>query len=54
MAKPVASTPVLEGKEAKQFIEKIHANSHNKVGIVPTPKLGEVKALIAQYRKNKK
>jgi hypothetical protein len=54
MAKPVASTPVLQGKEAKQFIENIHADSHKKVGIVPTPKLDEVKALLSQYRNNEK
>jgi len=54
MARPIAATPVLTGKEATHFINTIHENSNKPVGPVPTPKLGNAQKLIKQYSEHGK
>jgi hypothetical protein len=39
MALPIGQTPVLKGKEAKRFCEKLKREESQKVGLVPTPNL---------------
>jgi|ERR1035437_654779 hypothetical protein len=52
MAKPIAATPVLTGKEAIRFVAKMHENAKKPVGPIPTPKLGEAEELIKQSQLN--
>ena len=54
MARPIAATPELKGKEATSFITKIHENANKTVGIVPTPKLENAQKLIERYSINGK
>lgn len=49
MALPIAATPILEGKEAANFLNKIKADLKKPVTYKPTPKLGQVKELIKTY-----
>lgn len=46
MAKPIGATPVLTGKEAEEFLKKVHEDSERKVTLVPTPKLEKACELI--------
>jgi hypothetical protein len=39
MAKPVVATPSLSGREATDFLIKVHKNASKPVGLTPTPKL---------------
>ncbi|MEW6349445.1 MAG: hypothetical protein AB1646_10320 [Thermodesulfobacteriota bacterium] len=43
MAIPIAPTPVLEGEEAEKFWSKVEAEKDQRVGLVPTPKLEELR-----------
>ena len=33
MAKPIKETPILSGKEAEQFFDKVHKNESKKVPV---------------------
>lgn len=39
MATPIAPTPTLRGKAARDFTRKIEKEQYDLVGLVPTPKL---------------
>lgn len=39
MATPIAPTPILKGKAARDFMRKIEKEQYNLVGLLPTPKL---------------
>jgi hypothetical protein len=53
MAKPIAATPVLTGREANEFIIRMHKEASNKVGLSPTLKLENANKLIEQYSSKK-
>ena len=53
MALPIGVTPVLEGKEAMEFLERIERDLKTPVGLTPTPKLDEAIKLIQDYGKNR-
>ena len=54
MAKPIAATPVLKGRQAMAFMAMIHKDAENPVGRIPTPKLAEAQELIKQYSEHGK
>ncbi|MEN6615328.1 MAG: hypothetical protein ABFD12_02125 [Syntrophorhabdus sp.] len=55
MALPIACTPVLRGKIAKQFLEQIKAQENDRKPLVPTPNLDAVReAILADARTKKK
>lgn len=41
MATPIAPTPILKGKAAREFERKVAEGLRHPVGLVPTPKLEE-------------
>ncbi len=43
MAIPITPTPVLEGEEAEKFWSKVEAEKNQKLGLVPTPKLEQLR-----------
>ena len=49
MAKPIAPTPVLTGKEAAQFLTMIHENSKKPANLTPTPKLEQAYDLVKKH-----
>lgn len=46
MALPIAPTPILEGKEASDFLKKLEEGRKNKKPLVSTPKLNQVREMI--------
>jgi hypothetical protein len=55
MATHIAPTPVLEGKEAADFLKKIAREQDEKAPLTPTPKLQEVREkILANARSGKK
>ena len=46
MSSIIKATPVLNKKESKRFLKKIEEGLKNPVGLVPTPKLEEVRKRI--------
>lgn len=50
MATPIAATPVLRGRAAADFLERLYANEGKKVGPVPTPKIWRITATKAERR----
>jgi len=47
------STPTLYGEDAVNFIKKVDLEANQKVGLVPTPKLGlAVKKVQTQFNTN--
>lgn len=53
MAQPIGATPVLTGKEAAEFITKLHKDVKKPVGLIPTPKLKEARKLIDKNGEHK-
>jgi hypothetical protein len=54
MATPIAPTPVLEGKEAAEFLKRLAKEQDQKTPLTPTPRLKQARAKIladAQPRK---
>jgi hypothetical protein len=49
MALPIAPTPILRGKDARDFEKKIKSDLQKPTALVPTPKLDAARALIQQY-----
>jgi hypothetical protein len=49
MALPIGATPVLKGKEAADFIVKLHKDAKKPVNLTPTPKLDKACELIEQH-----
>ena len=54
MARPIAPTPVLTGKEAAKFLTTIHENSNKPVTLTPTPKIAQAYELVKEYGNRKK
>lgn len=54
MALPIGATPVLKGKEADAFLEKIHKDQNKPVNLTPTPRLVEACELIKEHAKRNK
>lgn len=54
MARPIAPTPVLTGKEAARFLITIHENSKKPVSLTPTPKLERAYELVKKHGNRKK
>jgi hypothetical protein len=52
MALPITPTPILEGKEAVDFLYKIEKGLENPLTYIPTPNLWKVKGLIKNTLKN--
>lgn len=53
MAIPITPTPVLEGEEAEKFWEKVEAEKNQKLSLVPTPKLEELRREILANAKRR-
>jgi hypothetical protein len=53
MAIPITPTPVLEGEEAEKFWSKVEAEKDQKLALVPTPKLEELRREIVANAKRR-
>lgn len=53
MAKPIKSTPILRGKDAREFERKIAEELKHPVGLVPTPKLEGILDFISKHIEEK-
>lgn len=49
MALPIGSTPILKGRDAKKFDEKIKQDLQRPTRLVPTPRLEEARKLVMEY-----
>jgi hypothetical protein len=49
MALPIEPTPVLRGRDAKKFENKIKEDLKHPVHLKPTPKLEEARTLVKEY-----
>jgi hypothetical protein len=49
MALPIAATPVLEGKDASDFLRRIESDLKKPLKYTPTPKLGKARELVKKY-----
>lgn len=54
MALPIAATPVLEGREARDFLLVIEKDLKKPARAVATPKLEQAKVLIKKYAAERK
>ena len=54
MSLPITPTPILEGKEADNFLRRVEEGLKDPVGSVPTPKLGKAMELVKQISKERK
>jgi hypothetical protein len=55
MAAPIGATPILEGKEATEWCEKVEKEQDQKLSLVPTPKLEDLrKEIVAGVNSKKK
>jgi hypothetical protein len=55
MAIPITPTPILEGKEASDFLTRLMTEENDKKSLVPTPKLKSVKEkILADAERRKK
>ncbi|MEI7451175.1 MAG: hypothetical protein WCJ75_16310 [Desulfomonile sp.] len=55
MAVPIGSTPVLQGEESAKWLKKVQEEEGKKLGLVPTPRLEELRQeILADARRNKK
>jgi hypothetical protein len=55
MAIPIAPTPILEGREASDFLDRLMTEESDKKSLVPTPKLKTVKEkILAEAQRRKK
>jgi len=52
MAQPISVTPILTGKEATKFLNRVCREAKKPVGRIPTPKLVEAEELIKNFSKN--
>ncbi|MGB6068568.1 MAG: hypothetical protein WBG50_27485 [Desulfomonilaceae bacterium] len=53
MAIPITPTPVLEGEEAERFWNKVESEKNQKLELVPTPKLEEIRLEILNDAKRR-
>jgi hypothetical protein len=53
MAIPITLTPVLEGEEAEKFWDKVESEKNQKLELVPTPKLEELRQEILRNAKRR-
>lgn len=53
MAIPITPTPVLEGEEAEEFWNKVESEKDQKLDLVPTPKLEELRREILNNAKRR-
>jgi hypothetical protein len=51
MARQIAATPILSGREASRFLCALYKNESKKVEPTPTPKLAKARELIKQHSK---
>lgn len=49
MSLPIAPTPILEGKEADDFLRRVEEGLKNPVGPVPTPELERARELVVKF-----
>ena len=49
MALPIRPTPILKGREAIKFDERIKKDLQRPTRLVPTPKLEEARKLVIEY-----
>jgi len=49
MALPIAPTPILRGREAKKFDEKLANDLKNPTTLKPTPMLEEARRIVRSY-----
>ncbi len=54
MAAPIGATPILEGKEATEWWEKVEKEQDQKLSLVPTPKLEDLRREIVASANKKK
>jgi hypothetical protein len=54
MARPIAATPVLTGREAAKFLALVHENARIPVPLTPTPKLQTAHDLVKKHAKHQK
>ena len=55
MAAPIGATPILEGKEATEWWEKVEKEQDQKLSLVPTPKLEDLRReIVASANKKTK
>jgi hypothetical protein len=49
MARPITPTPILKGREVREFDERIKSDLHCPATLVPTPKLEAARKLVLAY-----
>lgn len=49
MARPITPTPILKGREATKFLDRISKDSKTPSGLTPTPKLEQAQKLIREH-----
>ncbi len=54
MALPIGRTPILRGKAAESFIEKLKADLKKPICLVPTPKIDTAKKMVLAHAIGKK
>jgi hypothetical protein len=52
MALPISPTPVLEGEDARKFLERVERDLKKPLGLVPTPKLKVAIKAVMKEAKN--
>ncbi|HVN95191.1 MAG TPA: hypothetical protein VMT62_02070 [Syntrophorhabdaceae bacterium] len=52
MALPIGCTPILKGKEATDFVQRIKKEQTDVRPLVPTPKLESIRRLILKDARN--
>ncbi len=52
MAQPISATPILKGRDATRFLNRICRDAKKPVGLIPTPKLAEAEELIKKLSAN--
>jgi hypothetical protein len=54
MALPIAPTPVLEGREAAEFLKRMTREENEKTSLSPTPNLEKAREKILANARSKK
>jgi len=54
MARPIEPTPVLKGREARKFLDKIEKDLKCPAYLISTPKLENARELVRGYAKKGK
>jgi len=49
MVRPIEPTPILKGREAKRFDERLINDLRHPVSLVPTPKLDQARELVLKH-----